>query len=184
MPGERMVRWSTWDGSGTQTLSLRYENEEWTADGHVDVPGVAPDLQFAVRLDERWHAREFLVFRGGSEPELWLRSDGAGRWIDQRAESATRPEFDGCIDVDLVCTPFTNTLPIRRLALPVGESAELAVIWFDPDERVLLRDPQRYTRLAERRWRFDSLDSAFTAELEVDADGLVLDYPELFRRLP
>jgi hypothetical protein len=45
--------------------------------------------------------------------------------------------------------------------------------------------PQAYTRLADQRYRYESLDgSGFSAELAVDADGLVLDYPGLFRRVP
>ena len=41
--------------------------------------------------------------------------------------------------------------------------------------------PQRYTRLDEHRWRFESLDSGFTAILTVDADGIVTEYEGLFR---
>ena len=33
------------------------------------------------------------------------------------------------------------------------------------------------------RWRFRSLDDGFTAELSVDAAGLVRDYPGIARRL-
>lgn len=49
---------------------------------------------------------------------------------------------------------------------------------------------QRYTCLeltsSGGRYRYESLVngvSSFTAELPVDRDGLVLDYPELFRRV-
>ena len=31
-------------------------------------------------------------------------------------------------------------------------------------------------------YRFESLDGGFTADLPVDPDGLVLDYPGLFKR--
>ena len=45
--------------------------------------------------------------------------------------------------------------------------------------------PRAYTRLADRLYLFENLDgSDFRAELAVDADGVVLDYPDLFRRLP
>jgi hypothetical protein len=47
----------------------------------------------------------------------------------------------------------------------------------------LARD-QRYTALdGAKHYRFESLDDGFTAELPVDEDGFVLDYPGLFRRL-
>jgi uncharacterized protein len=70
-------------------------------------------------------------------------------------------------------------LPIRRLALVPGESAEISVAYFDGTE------PQRYTCLEKGSggglYRFLSLDGEFTADLPVDADGLVLDYPRLFK---
>ncbi len=45
--------------------------------------------------------------------------------------------------------------------------------------------PQAYTRLADRLYLFESLDgSNFQAELPVDEDGIVLDYLDLFRRVP
>ena len=53
------------------------------------------------------------------------RADGGpGREI--RSTSST-----GCIDVDIRATPFTNTLPIRRLALQPGESRDLRMAFID-----------------------------------------------------
>jgi hypothetical protein len=52
-----------------------------------------------------------------------------------------------------------------------------------PDLSASARD-QRYTALEPGAlYRFESPDSGFTAELPVDEDGFVLDYPGLFRRL-
>ena len=52
-----------------------------------------------------------------------------------------------------------------------------------PDLRVQPQ-PQAYTRLGERLYLFQNLDgSGFSAELPVDEDGIVLDYPALFRRV-
>jgi hypothetical protein len=88
--------------------------------------------------------------------------------------------------VDVAETPFTNTLPIRRLRLSPGESAEIAVAYFDGAELQPWPEPQRYTRLQKGEegelYRIESLDGGFTADLAVDADGLVVDYPGLFRR--
>ena len=41
---------------------------------------------------------------------------------------------------------------------------------------------QRYTRLGDRLWRYEGLFRDFVADLAVDDMGLVLDYPQLFRR--
>ena len=46
------------------------------------------------------------------------------------------------------------------------------------------RAEQRYTCLTpDRRYRYEGLFRAFTAELEVDEVGLMLDYPDTFRRV-
>ena len=54
---------------------------------------------------------------------------------------------------------------------------------FAPDLSVRAQ-PQAYTRLADRLYLFENLDgSGFKAELPVDEDGVVLNYPDLFRRV-
>jgi hypothetical protein len=95
--------------------------------------------------------------------------------------------LQGCEYVDISETPFTNSLPIRRLGLAPGGSAEITVAYFDGAELQRWPEPQRYTRLETGdgggTYRFMSLDGGFSADLPVDLDGLVLDYPGLFRRV-
>ena len=47
----------------------------------------------------------------------------------------------------------------------------------------VIPDPQRYTRIDNRVYRFESLDSDFTRDIQVDADGFVVEYPGLFSRV-
>jgi hypothetical protein len=96
---------------------------------------------------------------------------------------AHRTELDGCYDIDLACTPFTNTLPIRRLPLLEGDAAEVPVVLVDPETLEVRPVMQRYTRLTSHTWRHENLDSGVATELEVDEHGLVKDYPDEFRRL-
>lgn len=52
------------------------------------------------------------------------------------------------------------------------------------DDFVPIRDGQRYTCLdAERRFRYEATDGTFSAEIDVDEDGLVRDYPPVYRRV-
>jgi hypothetical protein len=97
-------------------------------------------------------------------------------WVTRRVQ------VDGCIDPDISMTPFTNTLAIRRLGLKAGEAADIKVAYVLVPELSLRAAAQRYTRLAERLWRFDGLDIDFTADLMVDEGGFVVEYPGLFRR--
>jgi hypothetical protein len=87
----------------------------------------------------------------------------------------------GAVDIDLAFSPFTNTLPIRRLNLPVGSSAEIVTAYVEALSLRVTPDPQRYTRLATDEYLYESLDTDFSRRITVDADGFVLDYPGLFR---
>jgi hypothetical protein len=168
------ARWRTWDGDDDEVLTLRWENEGWTATGEVGRERV----HYALRLSPLWQVRQFLLFRDLAEPDLWLATDGRGRWGEMNG--AHRPE----LDVELACTPFTHTLPIRRLGLgpgiEIGDELELTVIAVDVQTLSVVPAPRRLARLGERRWRHTNGEPT---SYDVDEYGLVLDLPDAFRRL-
>lgn len=144
-------------------------------------------VRYTVVCDARWRVRTLDVAVDGPErgaAALHLTGDGAGRWT---AAGVSRPDLDGCLDVDLTVSPFTNTLPVRRLGLAPGQAAEIRVAYVELPRLRLSVAPQRYTCLAAgplgSRYRFESLDADFTADLTLDAAGLVVEYPGLFRRV-
>jgi hypothetical protein len=170
------ARWQTWDDAATEVLTLRWENEGWTASGEVGRERV----HYVIRLSPSWQVRQFLLFRDLDEPDLWLATDRHARWGEMNG--AHRPELDGCHDIDLACTPFTNTLPIRRLPLHPGDSAELAVIHVDVETLAVVPTVKRYHHVEDRRWRVLDRASGTEVDFGVDEYGLVLDLPDHFRR--
>lgn len=177
-----VARWEDWSGRGVQHLVLTERAEAVVADA---VCLVADDglfaARFRIRCDAAWRCRELLVEIVGEDRSLRLRGDGRGGWTD--GAGAALPALAGALDVDLPITPFTNTLPIRRLGLAAGASAELAVVYVRAPALSVALDHQRYTCLEPlRRYRYEAVDGSFTAEIDVDADGLVTHYPGLFRR--
>ena len=182
----QVVMWQGVDFAGAEYLNLRQSDDGILANSVVlgVMAGRPFRLAYALRLDTRWRVREArLMIDGGAV--VHLLGDGEGHWSDGNGQP--RPELDGCIDVDIRATPFTNTLPIRRLDWRTGQSETLKMVFFSLPDLTVTVDPQRYTCLERTadsgRFRFDSIDSDFTVELPVDADGLVLDYPGLFTRL-
>jgi hypothetical protein len=169
------ARWRTWDHEHLETLTLRWENEGWTATGDVGREAIT----YVVRLSPMWEVRQFLLFRDLDEPDLWLGTDGSGRWGE--INGAHRPDLDGCIDIALGCTPFTASLPIRRMSLDVGDAAAIRTATVDVDTLAVVPATQRYRRVAQRRFEF--LDDDGLVEFDVDEYGLVHDLPERFRRL-
>ncbi len=165
--------WTTWDGEHTEHLSLRWENEAWTATGRVG----REDVEYVIRLSPLWQVRQFLLFRDLPDPDLWLGTDGQGRWGEMNG--AHRPELDGTHDVALDVTPFTLSLPIRRLPLRVGDRFELSVLRIDVETLAVEPTTVGYERIEERRWRITGDEPV---EVTVDEHGLVNDLPGRFRR--
>lgn len=184
---KRQLMWSRSDAPGMEHLALITRNGEAEADGIV--LGVEGDaafrLRYTVRCDSRWRVRRVEINLVDDRRELKLNADGEGRWFDEAG--AAVHALDGCVDVDITATPLTNTLPIRRLSLKQGESADIKVAYITVPELGLAPDEQRYTCLetdaAGGRYRFEQTGTGFTAVLRVDADGLVEDYPGLFKRV-
>ena len=120
--------------------------------------------------------------KGARTLTLGLRTDGEGRWQSARGECL--PHLDGCIDIDIWPTPLTNSFPLWRSQMQIGQRQEFRMAWVAAPDLTVEAKPQAYTRLAESLFLFESLDgSGFKAELPVDQDGLVTDYPGLFLRV-
>jgi hypothetical protein len=182
----REVMWSAWEKPGLGHLRLAVRNSGIVADGVVlgMEEGRPFRLAYEVRCDPYWRVRAARVGVPGEPAKVELLSDGEGNWAGPDGRAVAY--LEGCEYVDISETPFTNSLPVRRLGLAPGESAEITVAYFDGAELQPWPEPQRYTCLEKGdsggRYRFLSLDGGFTADLHMDADGLVLDYPGLFKR--
>ena len=177
------ARWQTEAGDGLEHLVLHEAADRVVAESVV-IGGAGPRpfaAHYRIACEPPWRVREVEVRLAGTGHRLVLRSDGAGRWTD--ASGSALPDLTEAVDVDLEVSPFTNTLPIRRLGLEAGASAEITTAWIRFPDLAVLPDAQRYTCLEpDRRYRYESLDSDFTRDLEVDDHGLVTRYPGLFRR--
>ena len=188
---QRQVMWSPWTGPGLEHLHLFHQGQDVVADGLIlGVNEQGPfRARYEIRCDQHWRLRTIhLSLLGGSSLSLHFFTDGAGSWTTESGEAI--PSLKGCLDVDISVTPFTNTLPIRRLALQPGASATLNMFYLQVPQLHVKVTQQRYTCLEATasggRYRFESLVngvSQFTAELPGDGDGLVGDYPELFKRV-
>lgn len=141
-------------------------------------------LTYRLQWDERGIVRraELEARTGGQARSLRLEVDGSGRWRGAHGEHVA--DLDGCVDIDIWPTPLTNSLPIWRSQLGIGERREYRMAWVSAPALTVVPRRQAYTRLDDRLYLFESLDEAgFRAMLPVDQDGFVIDYPDLFRRV-
>ena len=161
------------------------------ADGVADSVVLAYDeehgpfrLTYRLNWDDSWQLRaaELMLTTERSTDSLTLETDGQGHWRDGDGRSIA--ELDGCRDIDIWPTPFTNTFPIHREPMAVGERRQFLMAWVFAPDLTVHPQPQAYTRLSERLYLFENLDgSGFQAELAVDEEEIVVDYPDLFRRV-
>jgi hypothetical protein len=177
----RTLRWRSSAGEGLEHLKIDAGRTGFTARGlAIGGVGAGFGVCYTLACDARWRARSLEAMSADGR-ELALSSDGEGHWRDSSGEPM--PMFDGCVDVDLSGTPLTNTLPIRRLGLKPGQTTEIEALYVSFADFALARDAQRYTCVElARRYRYEAVDGSFVAEIDVDDEGLVLNYPPLFVR--
>jgi hypothetical protein len=115
---------------------------------------------------------------------LDLRRDREGSWT---VNGEPRPDLASALDCDLAACPLTNTMPVLRhdLLHRSGDHHFLMAFIEVPGLRVV-PSRQRYTQVhpgdpsgAVIKYRSGSFES----DLVFDADGFVLDYPQLGRRV-
>lgn len=171
------INWETWDGTPASSVDLRWENEGWTA----EIQLLSDSAIAVVRLSAQWIVQQLLLFRDLPEPDLWLATDGHGRWGEMNG--AHRTELDGCVDIDFAGTPFTNSILTHRLPLHVGHTADLKVITINVETLGVVSKPHRYTRHDEFAWEYTSLDTGEQHAATVDEHGFVTEEHGAFRRV-
>ena len=80
---------------------------------------------------------------------------------------------------DLGNSPLFNSLPVWRDG--VGDTRDYVMTWISVPELEVSRSEQRYEPLGDGRLRYRS--GSFSAELELDDDGVVTRYPGLAERV-
>ncbi len=184
---EQNILWASLTNTGLEHLRLSQNEEHIIADGLIiGIQDHRPfRLRYEIRCDTQWRVRSAHLSVDDPPHTLQLHSNGKGTWTAKTGDPL--PAFDGCFDIDISVTPFTNTLPIRRTGLKTGETCDLTVVYITAPDLQIEPLQQRYTclntTLDSATYRYESPSSEFTADLSVDADGLVLFYPELFKRV-
>jgi uncharacterized protein len=157
--------------------------------------------RYELQTDPQWATTRVDVVAEGAGWARTLRLElAAGRWRVTTAEqgnldavlvaaghaAAGLPGTEdpdllyGAFDVDLTGSPLTNTLPIRRLGLLTAERGvahRISVAWVLLPSLEVVQADQIYTPQADGVIRFAS--DTFSADLIVDDEGFVTDYPEL-----
>jgi len=134
----------------------------------TDETGATKRLGMTATLAER--ERQLVVAR--DDENVWLITDHQG---DVRAA------YEGALDVDVVYSPFFNTLPIRRTGLHEhADSITVPTVYVNLPDMSVAAASVSYSNIGDGM-KVHSPVSDTT--LTVDADGFIVDYPGLAERI-
>lgn len=183
-----MLTWSVHETGGFDTAWASLDTGATTLTASGRALGLRPRpywIAYELESDPEYATRRMWVEArteaGTSTLEL-LRS--GGHWT---VNGAPRPDLDAAFDCDLAACPLTNTMPILRHGLHLGQGDRSLVMAFIqvPGLRVI-RSEQRYRHLyrnADRTAVVRYRSGGFEDDLTIDPDGFVINYPKLGRRL-
>ncbi|MGH2716034.1 MAG: putative glycolipid-binding domain-containing protein, partial [Thermoleophilaceae bacterium] len=196
----RAPAWVKDDPFGVEFAEIDIGAEQMTASG-VAI-GIAP---LPYRLEYELETRTGFVtsrLRVTSRGEGWrrnldLRRDTDGVWsaaADEEGQLGLPPpggeiaSLAGALDCDLGLSPVTNMMPILRHGLlDGGGPIEFTMAWVAVPALAVQADGQRYRHLRSSAdhhlVRYEAVDGSFAADITVDADAVVTDYPGIARRL-
>jgi hypothetical protein len=92
--------------------------------------------------------------------------------------------LESCVDLDFGFTPATNLLQLQRVALAVGQVADVPVAWLDVSAGTLTVLPQRYERRSATTYWYESPSANYEGLLEVAPTGFIRRYPGLWEAEP
>jgi uncharacterized protein len=155
-------------------------------------------VDYRLEAPERYVTRELelTATAEGWSRHLLLTHDGSGGWSAEVSDTGEvpggpwdgeLPDLSAARDIDIENSPLTNTMPILREGFQEGGSGDFTMAFVRTPTLRVEASPQRYEHVRPTESgsvvRYLSRDGDFTAELEIDGDGLLEFYPRLARRI-
>ena len=177
----KTIIWRRLDIPGHESARVFLNESSWSLVGtavflHEQQPC---RLNYLVRCDDQWRTTSAKIdgWVGSELVSVDISVDSNHNW---QLNNQQCPNLKDCIDVDLNFSPLTNTLPIRRLNLAVGQEAEVRAAWLTFPDFKLEPLAQVYRRIGVSSYHYES--DGFAADLQVDEAGLVIHYSKLWQR--
>ena len=134
----------------------------------TDETGATKRLGMTVTLAER-------------ERQLVVARDDENMWLVTNHQGDSRAAYGGALDVDLVYSPFFNTLPIRRIGLyKHADSVTVPTVYVSLPDITVTAAAISYSSIGDGM-KVHSPVSDTT--LTLDDAGFIVDYPGLAERI-
>ncbi|MBN3555686.1 putative glycolipid-binding domain-containing protein [Fictibacillus nanhaiensis] len=180
---KQVMFWEKQETSGTEYLELTYVDHTLRAESTVLFieEGVPQKVTYRVKFDPNWVVKDLYIKNHTLDKTLSLSSKEGGCWFDNNGVEIH--SLRGAIDIDISCTPFTNSLPINRLTWRSGKPEVLQMVYVSANDLSFKKVKQVYTLIHDEETRtFHYSSRSFESPIIVDKNGFVIEYPELFKR--
>ncbi|MCE7981509.1 MAG: hypothetical protein DYG89_09975 [Caldilinea sp. CFX5] len=178
---DQSIIWRRLDRPGHEAVRLYAERNIWRLLGTAIFADEQPAcLHYAIACRANWQTRSVSIsgWVGETTVHVAIAVDTQQRWWLNGVE---QPQVAGCLDIDLSFSPVTNLLPIRRLALANGQSAPVTAAWLRFPGFTLEPLDQRYRRLSDSAYAYESAGGTFRTALQVNDNSFVTHYPNLWQ---
>lgn len=178
------VIWESLAWQGTEAFRLTVKEQKIFGRGIV-VGRSDTHMQFAVAysvaLTTGWAVEAAEIKSLFDDRAITLTHKGE-KWYDGAGEHLAA--FDGVPFIDISLTPFSNTIPIQQLVFRGDTPQKIDVLYIDLPDFSTRKVQQYYSRRNAKTYRYQDIETPdFAADITVDTDGLVVDYPQLFKRV-
>lgn len=171
----------SWPSTVVHTHTVNEDiHDHGLAAGKTD-SGIPFAIEYDMWLTANWDIKEVSIKSLLDKRIIKIVHKG-DQWYD--CEGKHLAEFEGVELVDISISPFTNTLPIKRLRFEGKKPQKVDIIYFDENRFSLSRLQQIYSQIDERTYRYqDTVLPDFMSDIVVDSDGLVVNFQDMFRRI-
>ncbi len=182
---EEIIIWRRSDESSTlETLKLKKYRRDFIVKSIVN--GILEDqpmlVEYQLIINRNWIVKEVEIKSLlDKRNKITLKSDSNGKCYNEDNQEIS--ELNGCIDIDISITPFTNTLPIKRLGSSLEQRTKITTLYLDIKNWEFKKAEQYYTKLTDNLYKYEGVFRHFVADLPIDNSGFVTTYPKLFKRL-
>ncbi len=182
---QKIVIWQREEGATNTLESLQFKKHgnDFIAKSLVNgiIKGRPILIEYHLIISGNWLIKEVEIRSLLAHKNITLKSGSNGKWYD--VDNQEISELDSCLDIDIAITPFTNTLPIKRLGNSLKQRTKITVLYFDIDNWRFKKVEQYYTKLSDNLYKYEGVFRNFVADLPIDDYGFVTTYPGLFKRV-
>ncbi len=182
-----ILTWRAHDATRMESVRVQLNGNRIRAAGRMIGGASADHPAFSASYDlvtDENGATKRLSLRtttAAGERHASIARDEENYWLVDAGGNHVRSTFAGALDVDVVLSPFFNTLPIRRYDLQHAvEDVQVPVVYVRLPDLLVQEATLIYSSAADG---ISVLSPVSSATVTVDADGFLLDYPGLAERI-